>query len=124
MDAKHRLALARKYVEWSNLHRPDRLTELLDEFAIYRSDLVGDISGRAAIGEMFELFFERYPNIKWNVSGYTEGPAESVEFDFIMKTTHPDTDDEMERHGTERLAFTDRGLIRQVTVTGRDWTTD
>jgi len=120
MDQDKRIALARLYVARSNDHDIAGVMQLLDEFATYRSNKVGTFSGRQEIQKMMEEFFELFPDVHWHVENYDNGPADSVEFDFRMTATHAESGQPVERRGHERVSFTSRDRIRQVTVTVRE----
>jgi hypothetical protein len=112
-------ALARSYVELSNAHQLEAILALFDEFAVYRSDLVGVFRGKKEIAEMMGSFFELHSDVAWEIGDFEPGPGGSIEFDFVMRTTDADTGAPLVRQGSERLSFTDAGLIRQVSVLAR-----
>jgi hypothetical protein len=120
MEAESRLELARKYIALSNKHRLSDVLALFDDYATYRSDQLGNFSGKERIAAMMSQFFDRYPDVRWVASGFQAGPAETIEFDFVMHATHPETGEPVERRGVERIAVTAAGKIRQITVTSRD----
>jgi len=120
METETKLSLARKYVALSNKHRLTGVLALFDDYATYRSDQVGNFNGKEQIAEMMRDFFERYTDVSWEASAYQEGPADSVEFEFVMRATHPESGEAVERRGVERVSFSAAGKIRQVTVTSRD----
>jgi hypothetical protein len=112
-------SLARAYVDLSNAHSLEAVLALFDEFAVYRSDLVGVFRGRKEIAEMMGSFFELHPDVSWEVGPFESGPGGSIEFDFVMRTTDADTGAPLVREGSERIAFTEAGKIRQVSVLAR-----
>jgi hypothetical protein len=111
--------LARAYVDLSNAHRLEAILELFDEFAVYRSDLVGVFRGRKEIEEMMSSFFELHSDASWEIGDFEPGPGGSIEFDFLMRTTDADTGAPIVREGSERISFTEAGRIRQVSVLAR-----
>lgn len=119
MDADDMRSLARSYVELSNGHDLDGVLALFDEFAVYRSDLVGVFRGKREIGEMMGSFFDLHPDVAWEIGEFEPGPGGSIEFDFVMRTTDSETGAPIVRQGSERLSFTEGGLIRQVSVLAR-----
>ena len=119
MDAEKQKSLARSYVELSNQHDLERVLALFDDFAVYRSDLLGTFRGRTEIGEMMRSFFDLHPDVTWEIADFEPGPGGSIEFDFVMRTTDADTGAPLVRQGVERIAFTEAGLIRQVSTLAR-----
>ncbi len=120
MNHDQKSALAQLYVARSNDHDLSGLMKLFDEFATYQSSKVGTFTGREEIKEMLAEFMGLFPDVRWDVYCYDNGPADSIEFEFKMTATHAPTGETVERRGCERIAFTSKGKIRQIVVTIRD----
>ena len=116
LSVSRRRGLARAYVGHSSARDLARIEPMFDPTATYRSTGVGDFSGRAAIVEMMAGFFDRFPDVTWQVESYRPLGADGVEFNFVMRATGRDGGEAIERPGVERLFFTPGGLIRAVEV--------
>ena len=116
MTAASLVDRARLYVERSNRHDLASIGPMLEADATYRSSSVGSFAGREAILAMMRGFFERFPDVAWQVADYRPGPAASVAFDFVMRATDKETGEAIERRGLERIDFTSAGTVVHIDV--------
>jgi len=108
--------LARKYVEHSNAHDLEEIQKMFLDNASYESAYAGKFEGWESIAEMMKDFFERVPDVEWQVGGYEDVEENVVEFAFVMRGTDSKNGERIERHGVERIGFTDSGRICHIDV--------
>ncbi|MDX1512923.1 MAG: nuclear transport factor 2 family protein [Gammaproteobacteria bacterium] len=114
---EHSLAeIARKYVESSNAHDLEAIEKMFLENASYESAYVGRFEGWESIAVMMREFFERLPDVEWQVDGINDVEVNVVEFPFVMRGTDSRSGERVERRGVERIHFTDAGRICHVEV--------
>ena len=100
----------------SNAHSLVLILQMFSESANYQSTSVGEFSGRKAIGEMMAGFFERFPDVHWDVSTYHHAAVNLVEFEFLMTAIEAQSGDRIERRGLEQIEFSDDGFISRISV--------
>lgn len=118
-DESEQINLAKAYVALSNAHRIDLILPMFARNGTYHSVHVGEFKGRDSIGEMMSGFFERFPDVIWEVTEYRHSGTSAVSFDFVMNATEAATGNHLERRGEEQIDFTDDGLISRLEVRPR-----
>lgn len=108
--------LARRYVEASNEHDLERIGAMFVDDAVYVSSRVGAFEGVDAIIAMMDGFFERFPDVHWDVEEYREEDAGAVVFDFVMKATSDGEAEAIEVRGVETIGFDGLGRINRIEV--------
>ena len=108
--------LARNYVDCSNAHNLEAVLELFAPSPFYHSDSLGTFLGREQIETMMRDFYARHPGIRWEVDAYEEVESGLVAFRFRSISRDPKTGETVERSGTDRLRFDDRGKNLSVEV--------
>ena len=108
--------LARRYVDASNQHDPDRIRTMFADDAVYVSSRVGAHEGAEAIIGMMVAFFARFPDVHWTVGEYRQDDAGAVVFDFIMTAAAGADDQAVEVRGVETIAFDAAGRIVRIDV--------
>ncbi len=109
--------MARAYIALSNAHKLEQILSLFEDDATYYSDYVGSFEGKAAIAMMMEAFFNRCPDIYWQVEKYQYTNSEgAVTFEFIRHATDRETGETISVAGKDIVRFSDRGLISRVDV--------
>ncbi len=108
--------LAQQYVERSNRHILDDVFPLFEVHATYHSSQFGALEGMESIKKMMTGFFIKFPDVHWAVETYTPESDDTVVFDFVMKGTDRETGNKIERHGRERIRFSEAGFIVHVEV--------
>ena len=89
---------------------------MLAESATYRSSNVGYHTGRDALVDMMAGFYATYPDVHWTVEEYQPTAALVVAFDFVMRGTHHETNELLEKRGRETIEFETGGLICHIEV--------
>ncbi|MGI9483087.1 MAG: nuclear transport factor 2 family protein [Hyphomicrobiales bacterium] len=113
MDGLHQ---AREYVAASNAHDLGRVEALIAEGAVYDSSSAGFHSGKAAIRQMMDQFFEAFAELHWETYDWQKDGDDAWAFDFTMTGKNAETGAEIRRNGTERIWVGDDGLIHKVEV--------
>ena len=117
MTETERVEMTRAYIALSNAHRLEQTLSLFEEDATYYSDYVGSFDGKAAIARMMEAFYQRCPDIYWQVEKYQYSNSEgAVTFEFIRHATDRESGEPVSAAGRDIVRFSDRGLIRRVEV--------
>lgn len=119
MELTPHCSLARAYVSHSNAHDLEAIGELLAVDARYESAYAGVLAGRAAILEMMQGYFTKFPDVTWTATEYQEVSPGQVAFDFHMRATSGDGES-IENDGREVITFTERGRIASIRVGGRE----
>ncbi len=109
------IELTKAYVALSNAHRIDLIMQMFAAGARYTTTTGGVFRGRAAIADMTQGYFRRYPNAHLHTSNY-QCADNSVSFDFTMKANDVDSGEEIEHSGNEQFEFTADGSIKKITV--------
>ena len=109
------LELAKAYVALSNAHCVDLIGQMFNDDSIYSSSAVGQFNGRIAIQEMMSGFFERFPDVYWQVANY-HCTNNKVTFNFTMTATEANTSEPLEREGAESIEFNASGIIKILEV--------
>lgn len=89
---------------------------MLDPAASYRSANVGNFEGRSAIAGMMADFFQRFPDVYWQVAQYRGVDSNTIEFEFEMTASEASSGVRIVRQGLERLEFTQAGYIKCIIV--------
>ena len=108
--------LAQQYVERSNRHILDDVFPLFEVHATYHTSQFGAFEGIESIKKMMSGFFMKFPDVHWAVETYTLESDDTVVFNFVMKGTDRETGNKIERHGRERIRFSEAGFIVYVEV--------
>ncbi|GFS06376.1 SnoaL-like domain-containing protein [Elysia marginata] len=117
MTETERVEMTRAYIALSNAHRLEQTLFLFEDDATYYSDYVGAFDGKAAIARMMEAFYQRCPDIYWQVEEYRYSNSEdAVTFEFIRHATDRESGEPVSAAGRDIVRFSDRGLIRRVEV--------
>ena len=116
MNEERYIRLAEKYVSLSNAHDLDRIFRMFATDASYSSSTVGSFEGLLQIKTMMRSFFERFPDVYWEVLGYRSITERVVVFDFTRCATDLERGDPIRVEGVERIEFTADGLIRRIEV--------
>jgi SnoaL-like domain len=116
MNESEQTELARAYVALSNAHALSFILPMFSSSANYQSSSVGEFNGPEAIGEMMAGFFERFPDVHWDVSTYHHAAVNLVEFEFIMTASEEQSGDRIERRGLEQIEFSEDGSISRISV--------
>lgn len=116
MNKKEPIELAKNYVTLSNEHNLARIKPLFAADATYHSDYFGEYKGSDAIYAMMLSFFNRFPDAHWEVTEYRSVENDGAEFTFVMTGTDASSGERAERHGLERIYFTQDRLIRHIAV--------
>ena len=114
-----RISLAELYVLRSNDHDVDRIRPLMSESVSYRSSNVGEFRDREPVLSMMAGFFQSYPDVAWETSGYALTADRSVTFNFVLTATNAETGESLNRHGEERIDFDENDLIQHIEVDSR-----
>ena len=109
------IELAKAYVALSNSHRIDLIMPMFATGARYTTTTGGIFRGRAAIADMTQDYFKRYPNAHLLASKY-QCSDNRVSFDFTIKANEASSGDSIEHSGNEQLEFTADGSIKKITV--------
>lgn len=109
------IELTKAYVALSNSHRVDLIMPMFAAGARYTSPTRDVFRGRAAIGDMTNSFFKRYPDAHLHTSNY-RCDDHRVSFDFTITAIEAATGDRLERSGHEQFEFTADGSIKKITV--------
>jgi len=109
------IELAKAYVALSNSHRVDLIMPMFAAGAIYVSTTGDEFRGRAAIGDITNSFFKRYPNAHLQATNY-RCTDHRVSFDFTITVDDDPSGDGLERSGQEQFEFTVDGSIKKITV--------
>ena len=107
--------LAHAYVALSNAHRAELIRPLFAANAVYRSSAVGEYRGAAAIAEMMQAFFARYPDAFW-LCEYYRFKAGRVSFEFSLQASDAGSGEHLQRSGIESICFDADGLISKLEV--------
>ena len=110
------IRLAEKYVSLSNAHDLDRIFRMFATDASYSSSTVGNFEGVLQIKTMMRGFFERFPDVYWEVSSYCSIADQVVVFNFARRATDLERGELVQVEGVERIEFTADGLIRRIEV--------
>jgi hypothetical protein len=110
------IQLAKAYVALSNAHAVSFILPMFIDSTNYHSTSVGEFTGPEAIGKMMAGFFERFPDVYWEVGAYFHTGVNLVEFEFIMTACEAVTGDKIERRGLEQIQFSDEGFICRISV--------
>ena len=110
------ISLAELYVDRSNTHELDRIFPMFAPDATYYSIYTGECAGRKNIAAMMKGFFERFPDVRWEVEEYRNQGHRTVEFTFRRHATDIESCRKIEAEGRERIIFNDDGLIRRIEV--------
>lgn len=108
--------LARKYVEHSNAHDLVEIQKMFLDNASYESVYTGKFEGWESIADMMKGFFERIPDVEWEVENFADVEENVVEFAFVMRGTDRENGQRIERQGVERIRFTDSGRICYIDI--------
>lgn len=109
------IELSRAYVAVSNAHRVELILPMFSADAVYTSSAVGEFNGPAAIGDMMQGFFARYPDVFWFAENYRYD-SNRVTFDFSLQATEAGSGEHLQRFGVERIEFDASGLISKLEV--------
>ena len=82
MDNEAMIAVAKKYVASSNKHDASECCSLMHADAEYVSSSVGQFKGTPDIENMMKQYFEKFPNVHWEVPEYVL-TGNCVSFKFI-----------------------------------------
>ena len=107
---------AEEYIRLSNQGELQVIFAMFEESAIYVSSQVGKFEGKQEISNMMRSFFHQYESAVWEVPQYKFSPPNLVSFDFVMRAFDSDSQCEVRREGTEKIAFSSRGLIQSIRV--------
>ena len=116
MNKERSIQLAKRYVNLSNTHDLDRVFAMFATDASYSSRSVGSFEGLREIKTMMRGFFERFPDVFWEVPVYRSPSARMVVFEFIRCTTDLESGEQVRVEGVEKIEFTKDGLIRRIEV--------
>lgn len=116
MNKQDPIQWAKNYVALSNNHNFPLIKPLFADDATYHSAYFGEYKGSDAIHAMMGSFFIRFPDAHWEVTEYREIEDNGVEFTFIMTGMDTSSDEQVQRHGLERIYFTLDGLIQHIAV--------
>ena len=116
MTEERYIRLAEKYVSLSNAHDLDRIFPMFATDASYSSSTVGSFEGLLKIKTMMRGFFERFPDVHWEVSDYRSMAERVVVFDFTRRATDLERGEPIRVEGIEKIEFTEDGLIRRIEV--------
>jgi hypothetical protein len=119
MGETEALELARAYVALSNAHRVELIRPMFAAEAVYRSSAVGEYRGAAAIADMMQAFFARYPDAFWLCENYRRKNGR-VSFEFSLQASDAGTGVHLQRSGIEHIYYDADGLISKLEVIATD----
>jgi len=115
MSESEAVELARAYVALSNAHRVELIRPMFAADVIYRSSAVGEYRGAAAIADMMQAFFARYPDAFWLCENYRFRNGR-VSFDFSLQASDASSGEHLQRSGIEHIYCDAAGLISKLEV--------
>jgi len=115
MTETETIELARAYIALSNSHRPELISPLFADDAVYSSSAVGEFHGPVAIGGMMRGFFRRYPDVFWLCENF-RCDDNRVSFDFSLQAIDAESGAHLQRNGLERMTYDDQGRIKKLEV--------
>jgi hypothetical protein len=101
------ITLCKDYVDNSNNHNVDLCLKDFDNDTEYISSSVGTYKGTTTIYSMMKGYFDKYPNVHWNVEAYTVSNQyqNAIEFDFVRTGCSNNEGQEVVAEGKECIVF-------------------
>lgn len=118
VSIEEEIELARKYVKLSNQHELEMIFRMFDENAVYHSHYVGSFKGLVTISAMMREFFAHHTDVHWEADKYSVSKKGGIEFEFVRRSSDPESGKETSGSGRERIVFNDTGFITEIEVDG------
>lgn len=101
------IKLCKDYIKNSNEHNVDLCLKDFDDDTEYISSSVGTYKGITNIYNMMKGYFDKYPNVNWNVQSYTVSNQyeNGIEFDFVRTGCNNNEGQKVIAEGKECILF-------------------
>ena len=106
--------VAKRYFALSNDRDLEGIKAMIHDKATYSSDNTGVHFGKSGIMEMMVAFYDRFPQLQWNVHSISEEKPDIVTVDFTL-SAEDKSGNAVKIKGIERLVIDDE-TIRHIEV--------
>ena len=118
IDTNKLIILCQDYINNSNNHNVDLCLKDFNDNTEYVSSAVGLYKGKAMISNMMKGYFDKFPNVHWDVKNYMKSLQyqNAIEFNFIRTGCQNNDGQNIIAEGNECIIFDDNTQISKVIV--------